>query len=85
MDWLAWIVLGGVAGWIASMLTHNNARMGLLANIVVGIIGSFAATYILSLFGITGTTGFNFYSLLVAVGGAVLLLVLLNLIRGRDK
>jgi len=85
MNWLAWIVLGGIAGWIASMLTHNNARMGLLANIVVGIIGSFAATYILSLLGIAGTTGFNFYSLLVAVGGATLLLWLLNLIRGRDK
>lgn len=85
MDWLAWIVLGGVAGWIASMLTKNNGSMGILANIVVGIVGSFAGTFILSLFGIAGTTGFNFYSLFVAIGGATLLLWLLNLIRGRNK
>ena len=39
MGWLAWIVLGGLAGWVASMLTKNNERMGLISNIVVGILG----------------------------------------------
>lgn len=85
MDWLAWIVLGGIAGWIASMLTRNNANMGIIANIIVGIIGSFAGTFILSLLGIPGTTGFNLYSLFVAIGGAVVLLWLVNIIRGRRK
>ncbi len=85
MGWLAWIVLGGLAGWVASILTKNNARMGILANIIVGIIGAFAATYILQFAGIEGMTGFNFYSFLVAVGGAVLLLFLFNVIRGRRK
>jgi len=85
MGWLAWIVLGGLAGWVASILTKNNARMGILANIVVGIIGALAATYILHFAGIEGMTGFNFYSFLVAVGGAVLLLFLFGAIRGRRK
>jgi len=85
MGWLAWIVLGGLAGWVASILTKNNARMGILANIIVGIIGAFAGTYLLHLAGIKGMTGFNFYSFLVAVGGAVVLLLLFNVIRGRKK
>ena len=83
MSWLAWIVLGGLAGWAASILTRNNARMGILANVVAGIIGAFAGTYILSLMSIKGMTGFNFYTFLVAVGGAAVLLFLFNLVRGK--
>jgi len=85
MGWLAWIVLGGLAGWVASLITKNNARMGILANIVVGIIGALAGTFILNFAGIKGMTGFNLYSFLVALGGSLLLLVLVNLIRGRKK
>jgi uncharacterized membrane protein YeaQ/YmgE (transglycosylase-associated protein family) len=81
MDWLAWIVLGGVAGWIASILTKNNARMGLFANIIVGIIGAFIGGYLMTLIGQTGMTGFNFWSLLVAVLGATVLLWVINLVR----
>lgn len=83
MEWLAWIVLGGFAGWIASIITKNNARMGIIGNIIVGILGAFAGTFILSLMGVEGMTGFNFYTFLVATGGAVVLLFLFNLIRGR--
>ena len=83
MDWLAWIVLGGFAGWFASILTKNNARMGIIANIIVGIIGAFAGTFLLNLIGVQGMTGFNFYTFLVAVGGASVLLFLFNIIRGR--
>jgi len=81
MDWLAWIVIGGIAGWIASIITKNNARMGLLANIVVGIIGGFVGGFIMNLIGAQGVTGFNLWSLLVAVVGASALLWLINLIR----
>ncbi len=83
MDWLAWIILGGLAGWVASLLTKNNARMGILGNIIVGIIGAFAGTFILNQLGVQGMTGFNFYTFLVAVGGACVLLFLFNLIRGK--
>lgn len=83
MDWLAWIVLGGLAGWVASILTKNNARMGILANIIVGIIGAFAGSFLLNLIGVQGMTGFNVYTFLVAVGGAVVLLFLFSMVRGR--
>jgi len=85
MDWLAWIVLGGLAGWVASILTKNNRQMGILANIVVGIIGAFAGSFILGLLGVQGMTGFNVYTFFVAVGGAVVLLFLFNMIRGRRR
>jgi uncharacterized membrane protein YeaQ/YmgE (transglycosylase-associated protein family) len=83
MGWLAWVILGGVAGWIASMMTKNNKRMGILANIIVGILGAFAGTFILNLAGVQGMTGFNMYTFLVAIGGAIVLLFLFNVIRGR--
>jgi len=83
MEWFAWIILGGFAGWIASILMGNNARMGLLANIVVGILGALAGNFLLPKFGIEGLTGFSLYSLLVAIGGAALILLILNLVSGR--
>ena len=83
MGWLAWIVLGGIAGWIASILTKNNARMGLLANIIVGIVGGFVGGFLMDLIGASGITGFNFWSLLVAVIGASVLLWIVGLFRRR--
>lgn len=85
MNWLAWIVLGGFAGWVASMITKNNAQMGILWNIIVGIIGAVAGNYLLGLMDVKGLNGFTLYSFLVAVGGAILLLFLFNLIRGRRR
>lgn len=85
MSWIAWIVLGGLAGWVASMLTKNNARMGIVWNIIVGIIGALLGSWILGLLGITEPLNFDFTTFLVAVGGAVVLLFLVNLIRGRGR
>lgn len=76
MGLIAWIILGGLAGWIASMIAGTNARMGLFSNIFVGIIGAFIGGFLVSLFGGEGITGFNFWSLIVAVLGAVLLLAI---------
>ena len=76
---LLWIVLGALAGWIAGALT--GAKEGLLGNIVVGLIGAFIGGWLFTQFGSQGVTGFNFYSLLVAVVGAVVLLLILRLIR----
>ncbi len=83
MTWIGWIVLGGIAGWVASILTKNNKQMGILANIVVGIIGAFAGSFILEQFGGSGMTGFNVYTMLVAILGACILLWLFNMIRGK--
>ena len=83
MNWLSWIVVGGIAGWIASMLTRNNARMGLLANIAVGVVGGLLGGFLMDLIGASGVTGFNLWSLLVSVIGATVLLWIINLIRKR--
>ncbi len=83
MNWLAWIVFGGLAGWIASIVMKANASMGLLANIVVGIIGAFVGGFVFNLFGGSGVTGFNLYSLVVAVIGAVALLWLMSVFTNR--
>ncbi|MEX2502632.1 MAG: GlsB/YeaQ/YmgE family stress response membrane protein [Trueperaceae bacterium] len=80
MNILAWIVLGGVAGWLAGLLTKG-AGQGLLMNIVVGIVGAFLGGWLFSMAGTQGVTGFDLYSLLVAVVGAVVLLVILRAIR----
>ena len=78
---VGWIVLGGLAGWLASLVTGTNDRQGCIGNIVVGIVGALIGGAIASFLGGSGITGFNLYSLLVAVVGAVILLVLLGVIR----
>lgn len=74
MGFIAWIVLGGLAGWVASMVAGTNARMGLVANVVVGVLGAVVGGWIFSLFGRHGVTGLNFYSFAVALVGASVLL-----------
>lgn len=81
MGIIAWIVLGGLAGWIASMFAKTDESMGIFANIIVGIIGAVIGGFVFGLFGGEGVTGFNLYSLLVAVVGAFILLWLIKLVR----
>ncbi|MFT3895624.1 MAG: GlsB/YeaQ/YmgE family stress response membrane protein [Anaerolineales bacterium] len=82
MNFLAWIIFGALAGWIASIIMGRNRQMGALANIIVGIIGAFLGGWIMtSVFGAQGVTGFNFPSLLVAIVGAVVLLLIVGLFR----
>jgi uncharacterized membrane protein YeaQ/YmgE (transglycosylase-associated protein family) len=78
MGIIAWIVLGGVAGWLASMIAGNNEDQGVIGNIVVGILGAFLGGFIFNLLGGEGITGFNIWSLLVAVLGATLLLFIVR-------
>lgn len=83
MGIIGWIVLGGLAGWIASMIAGTNAQQGLLGNIVVGIIGGFLGGFIVSLFGAEGITGFNIWSFVVAVIGAVVALYIWKAMTGK--
>ena len=81
MNFIAWIIFGALAGWIASIIMGKNNKMGAIANIVVGIIGAFLGGWLAGLFGIQGVTGFNFSSFLVAVVGAVVLIFVVGLVR----
>lgn len=81
MSILGWIILGGFAGWIASLIMKTDASMGVFANVFVGIIGAFVGGIAFSLIGATEVTGFNLYSLLVATIGAVILLWMVRLVR----
>lgn len=83
MSILAWIVLGAVAGWIASLFMGTNESQGIIMNIVVGIFGAFVGGMAFDLLGFGGVTGFNFYSLFVAVVGAALVLWIFQLFRSR--
>ncbi len=81
MGLLSWIIIGGLAGWIASMIMRTNASMGVLANIVVGIVGAFVGGFIMSLINQTGVTGFNLYSFLVALLGSIVILAIFKSFR----
>lgn len=81
---ISWLIIGALAGWIASMITGNNEKMGAGKNIIVGIVGAFIGGFIMNLLGGTGVTGFNLWSLLVSIIGAVVLLLLINVFT-RDK
>lgn len=86
MGIIAWLVLGGLAGWLASKVTGNDAGMGIGANIIVGIIGAFLGGFIANnLFGIAGVTEFDIRSFLVAFGGAIVLLLIVNAVTGRGR
>lgn len=80
MGFIGWIILGGLAGWIASMIQGTDSQMGVVANIIVGVIGAFIGGFVFGLFGGEGVTGFNFYSFLVALVGAVVLLWIVKLV-----
>lgn len=82
MSFLAWIVLGLVAGFIASKLVNGKGE-GILLDILLGVVGAFAGGWLFHIFGAHGVRGLNIYSLLVAVIGSVVLLVLYHTFRRR--
>lgn len=84
INFLIWIIAGALLGWVAGIIMHTNNRQGLVADIVVGILGAFVGGYFLSpLFG-AGTInegGFSIPALLVSLGGSVILLAFSRLVR----
>jgi uncharacterized membrane protein YeaQ/YmgE (transglycosylase-associated protein family) len=80
MSILAWIVLGLISGFIASKLV-NHSGQGMLMDILLGVFGAFVGGWLFTLIGSTGVTGFNLWSLLVAVIGAALTLVVAHAVR----
>lgn len=80
MSFLAWIVLGLVAGFIGSKLVNKSGE-GMILDILLGIVGAVVGGWLFNMFGAAGVTGLNLYSLLVAVVGAVVFLVVYHAIR----
>ena len=81
MGILTWIIVGGIAGWLASILMKTNEEQGIVLNVVVGIIGGILGGLIINLIGGDGMSGFNLYSILVATFGAVILLAVVKAVR----
>jgi uncharacterized membrane protein YeaQ/YmgE (transglycosylase-associated protein family) len=82
MSIIAWIVLGGIAGFIASKI-YVGSGQGILMDIVLGIVGAVVGGYLFDLLGSTGITGFNIWSMLVAIIGAVIVLWIYHAITSR--
>jgi uncharacterized membrane protein YeaQ/YmgE (transglycosylase-associated protein family) len=82
MSFLAWIVLGLIAGFIGSKLVNRRGE-GILLDILLGVVGAFAGGWLFHIFGASGVSGLNLYSLFVAVIGSVVLLVIYHLFRRR--
>ena len=82
MGIIAWIVLGLIAGFIASKIV-NHTGSGIVMDIVLGVVGALVGGFLFSMFGAVGVTGFNIYSMLVAVVGAVVVLWLYHMLIGR--
>jgi len=82
MGWLAWLIIGALAGWLASIVMKTNAQQGFLLDIIIGIVGAFIGGWLFKMIGSPGVTGFNIWSLFVAFIGAV---VLLGLIRALTR
>lgn len=81
MNFIAWIIFGALAGWIASIITGKNRKMGAVANIVIGIFGAFVGAGIMNTLGLDVPQGFTLTGFLVAVGGSVLLIIATRLVR----
>ncbi len=79
MDFLLWIVFGGIVGWVASLIMGTDSQQGILLNIVVGIIGTFIGNWLMTILNISqAVSGFNLSSFLVSLTGAVVLIVLVK-------
>ena len=87
MGWLVALIVGGLAGWLASMVMNRDAAMGLVWNVIVGCLGSVVGNLVAKQFGYAGTVKeFSLQGLLIALLGAVILLGAANLIqRGRIR
>lgn len=81
VGFLLWILMGGIAGWLASLVMGTRAQQGMLADIAIGILGAFVGGFLFSLVGSAGVTGFNLWSLFVSFIGAVVLLALGRVLR----
>ena len=84
MSIIGWIVLGLIAGFIASKIVNKQGE-GVILDIILGIIGAIEGGFLFIQFGAAGVTGFNLYSMLVAIVGAVVVLLIYHAVFGRRR
>jgi uncharacterized membrane protein YeaQ/YmgE (transglycosylase-associated protein family) len=77
---LLWLLFGAAVGWIASIVMKSNRRMGLIANIIFGLIGSALGMWLMDVLGLGTVDAFTFMGLLVSVGGAALLIAIVKVL-----
>jgi len=85
MNFIIWLIVGGIVGWVASIVMGTNGQQGVLLNVIVGIVGAFLAGLVLSpMFGIAtiNQNNFSLPGLLVSLVGAIILLAVVSLFRG---
>jgi uncharacterized membrane protein YeaQ/YmgE (transglycosylase-associated protein family) len=85
MSILLWILFGGIVGWIASMIMKTNSSQGMIMDIILGIVGAVIGGLIMNAFGEPGVTGFNLYSVLVAVLGAIVVIWIGSFLTGMRR
>ena len=84
MNFIIWLVVGGLIGWVASMVMKTNAQQGMILNVIVGIVGAFLGGWLISpLVGVPtiNQNAFSMGALLVSLLGALILLAIVNLFR----
>ncbi|WP_040792854.1 GlsB/YeaQ/YmgE family stress response membrane protein [Nocardia paucivorans] len=82
---VGWIIIGGIAGWIASKIMHTDEQQGILLNIVVGVVGGLLGGFLLSVLGVDVAGGGLIFSFITCLAGAVILLFLVKLVTGRSR
>ena len=83
LDFIIWLIVGGIIGWLASLIMKTDAQQGILLNVVVGINGAFIGGWLIAplIGGDTGTGGFDIMGFIAALIGAIILLAIVNLFR----
>jgi uncharacterized membrane protein YeaQ/YmgE (transglycosylase-associated protein family) len=84
MSIIAWLVVGLIAGWIASLIVNRRGE-GFIGDILLGAVGAFVGGFLFHLFGRTGVSGLNLYSIIVAAIGAIVVLLIWHAIVGRRR
>lgn len=83
MDIIVWIIIGALAGWIASLIMNTDQQMGAVANIIAGIVGAFVGGWVIGLFNLSTPEGpLNIPSILTAILGAVIVIGAVKLVTG---
>lgn len=76
MGFIAWVLVGLIAGYLSSLVMKTNSEQGMLSDIIIGMVGAVLGGFLMNIFGAAGATGFNLYSIFVATLGSIALLAI---------